>query len=109
MHGGIVQGLGQVFCEQCVYDPQTGQLVTGSFMDYAMPRASDLFRLRLFDHSSPSPKNPLGVKGVGEAGTTGAVPTLANAVLDALRQGGVEKLDLPFTSSRVWEALASRS
>jgi carbon-monoxide dehydrogenase large subunit len=109
VHGGIVQGLGQVFCEQCVYDPQTGQLVTGSFMDYAMPRASDLVRLRLFDHSSPSPNNPLGVKGVGEAGTTGAVPTLANAVLDALRQGGVDRLDIPFTPSRVWEALASKA
>ena len=107
VHGGIVQGLGQVFCEQCVYDPDTGQLVTGSFMDYAMPRASDLVTFRLFDHSTPSPNNPLGVKGVGEAGTTGAVPTLANAVLDALRQAGVEKMDIPFTPSRVWEALAA--
>jgi carbon-monoxide dehydrogenase large subunit len=108
VHGGIVQGLGQVLCEQCVYDAETGQLVTGSFMDYAMPRASDLVRFRLFDHSTLSPNNPLGVKGVGEAGTTGAVPTLANAVLDALRQAGVEKLDIPFTPSRVWEALAGK-
>lgn len=106
VHGGIVQGLGQVLCEQCLYDPDSGQLLTGSFMDYAMPRAGDFVRFRLFDHSSPSPNNPLGVKGVGEAGTTGAVPTMVNAVLDALRQRGVEKLDIPFTPARIWEALS---
>jgi carbon-monoxide dehydrogenase large subunit len=72
-----------------------------------MPRAGDFVTFRLFDHSVPSPNNPLGVKGVGEAGTTGAVPTMANAVLDALRHGGVEKLDIPYTPCRVWEALRS--
>ena len=106
VHGGIVQGLGQVLSEQCIYDTKSGQLLTGSFMDYAMPRAGDFVTFRLFDHSLPSPNNPLGVKGVGEAGTTGAVPTMVNAVLDALRQAGVEKLDIPFTPCRVWEALA---
>ncbi len=107
VHGGIVQGLGQVLCEQCVYDVESGQLMTGSYMDYAMPRAGDLVPFRLFDHSSPSPNNPLGVKGVGEAGTTGAVPTLTNAVLDALRQAGVRALDMPYTPGRVWQALAA--
>jgi carbon-monoxide dehydrogenase large subunit len=105
VHGGIVQGLGQVLTEQCLYDADSGQLMTGSFMDYAMPRADDLGPLRLFDHSVPSPSNPLGVKGVGEAGTTGSVPTLANAVLDALRSHGIDKLDLPFTPSRIWNAI----
>lgn len=104
VHGGIMQGLGQVLTEQCLYDAG-GQLVTGSFMDYAMPRADDIGPLRLFDHSSPSPNNPLGVKGVGEAGTTGAVPTLANAVLDALRSVGVDRLDLPYTPARLWNAI----
>ncbi len=106
VHGGIVQGLGQVLSEQCLYDTQSGQLITGSFMDYAMPRAGDFVAFRLFDHSVPSPNNPLGVKGVGEAGTTGAVPTMVNAVLDALHPAGVEKLDIPFTPCRVWAALA---
>jgi carbon-monoxide dehydrogenase large subunit len=105
VHGGIVQGLGQVLTEQCLYDADSGQLMTGSFMDYAMPRAEDLGPLRLFDHSVPSPSNPLGVKGVGEAGTTGSVPTLANAVLDALRSHGIDRLDLPFTPSRIWNAI----
>lgn len=105
VHGGIVQGLGQVFGEQCLYDPASGQLLTGSFMDYAMPRAQDVVAFRCFDHSSPSPNNPLGVKGVGEAGTTGAVPTLANAVLDALHDRGVDRLDIPYTPARVWNAL----
>ena len=107
VHGGIVQGLGQVLTEQCVYDPVSGQLMTGSFMDYAMPRAEDVGSFRLFDHSVPSPNNPLGVKGVGEAGTTGAVPTLANAVLDALRPVGIHHLDLPYTPGRIWRAIDS--
>jgi carbon-monoxide dehydrogenase large subunit len=107
VRGGIVQGLGQVLTEQCLYDADSGQLMTGSFMDYAMPRADDLGPLRLFDHSVPSPSNPLGVKGVGEAGTTGSVPTLANAVLDALRSQGIDTLDLPFMPSRVWNAIAA--
>ena len=106
VHGGIVQGLGQVMSEQCLYDPESGQLLTGSFMDYTMPRAGDFVTFRLFDHSVPSPNNPLGVKGVGEAGTTGAVPTMVNAVLDALRMGGVDQLDMPFTPCRVWTALS---
>ena len=85
--------------------PASGQLLTGSFMDYYMPRIGLLRDVRLYDHSVPSPSNPLGVKGAGEAGTTGAVPTLANAVLDALRPLGINHLDFPYTPARVWEAI----
>jgi carbon-monoxide dehydrogenase large subunit len=105
LHGGIMQGIGQVLAEHCQYD-ESGQLLTGSFMDYAMPRAEWAPEPRLFDRSVPSPTNPLGVKGVGEAGTVGAIPTIANAVLDALRPVGVRQLDFPFTPARVWQAIA---
>jgi aerobic carbon-monoxide dehydrogenase large subunit len=105
LHGGIMQGIGQVVGEHCQYDAGSGQLLTGSFMDYYMPRAGLLRDVRLYDHSVPSPSNPLGVKGAGEAGTTGAVPTLANAVLDALRPAGVDHLEFPYTPARVWEAI----
>jgi carbon-monoxide dehydrogenase large subunit len=106
LHGGIVQGLGQVFSEQVVYD-ESGQLLTGSFMDYAMPRPEILKSVELHDHSVPSPSNPLGVKGAGEAGTTGAIPAVANAVIDALRPRGIHHLDFPYSAARVWEALRS--
>jgi carbon-monoxide dehydrogenase large subunit len=105
LHGGIVQGLGQVFMEQVVYDRQSGQLLTGTFMDYAMPRPEILKRVELHDHSVPSPSNPLGVKGAGEAGTTGALPAVANAVIDALRPLGIHHLDFPYSASRVWRAI----
>ena len=107
IHGGIVQGLGQVLGEHCIYDRASGQLLTGSFMDYFMPRASVLRDACLYDHSVPSPNNPLGAKGGGEAGTTGAVPAAANAVLDALRPLGIERLDLPYTPARVWHAISA--
>jgi len=106
LHGGIAQGLGQVLDEHCVYDA-SGQLLTGTFMDYAMPRADQIADVRLYDRSVPSPTNALGAKGVGEAGTTGAVPTLANAVLDALRPLGIDKLDLPYTPARLWAAISA--
>ena len=105
IHGGIMQGVGQVLGEHCAHDPVSGQLLTGSFMDYYMPRIGLLRDVRLYDHSVPSPSNPLGVKGAGEAGTTGAVPTLANAVLDALRPLGINQLDFPYTPARVWAAI----
>ncbi len=105
LHGGIVQGLGQVLGEQVVYERQSGQLLTGSFMDYAMPRPEILKRVELHDHPVPSPSNPLGVKGAGEAGTTGALPAVANAVIDALRERGIHHLDFPFSSLRVWSVL----
>jgi len=105
MHGGIVQGLGQVFAEHVVYDA-SGQLLTGTFMDYAMPRVESLTKVTLVDHSVPSPTNPLGVKGAGEAGTTGAIPAVANAVIDALRPLGIHHLDFPYSAARVWHAIA---
>jgi carbon-monoxide dehydrogenase large subunit len=104
-HGGIVQGVGQVLAEHCVYDA-SGQLLTGTFMDYAMPRSDILKNLQLYDHSVPSPTNPLGAKGAGEAGTTGAIPALANAVIDALRPLGIHHLDFPYSPARVWAAVA---
>jgi carbon-monoxide dehydrogenase large subunit len=104
LHGGIVQGLGQALAEHCVYDA-SGQLLTGSFMDYAMPRPEIMTRVELYDHSVPSPSNPLGVKGAGEAGTTGALPAVANAVIDALRPLGINHLDFPFSPARLWKAM----
>ncbi len=102
--GGMMQGLGQVLGEVCVYDAD-GQLATGSFMDYVMPHADLVKRVSIHDSSVPSPNNPLGVKGAGEAGTTGALPTAMNAVLDALRPQGVTHLDMPASAQRVWQAL----
>jgi carbon-monoxide dehydrogenase large subunit len=107
LHGGIVQGLGQGMGEHAVYD-DSGQLLTASFMDYTMPRADEQPSIELLDHSIPSPGNPLGVKGAGEAGTTGAVPTISNAVLDALRPLGIHHLEFPFTPSRVWAAIRDK-
>ena len=102
--GGIVQGLGQVLGEVCVYDAD-GQLATGSFMDYAMPHADMLKRVSVGAHCVPSPHNPLGVKGAGEAGTVGALPATMNAILHALRPAGVAHLDMPASAQRVWQAL----
>jgi len=108
IHGGIVQGIGQALGEYAQYDPATGQLMTGSFMDYSMPRADEQPAINLYDNSVPAPGNPLGVKGAGEAGTTGAVPTIANAVVDALRPLGIHHLDFPLSPARVWAAIAAR-
>jgi aerobic carbon-monoxide dehydrogenase large subunit len=105
MQGGITQGAGQVFGELAVYDTDTGQLLTGSFMDYFMPRAGLVQGLALREHPVPTATNPLGAKGVGEAGVTGSLPALMNAVLDALRQAGVQRFDMPATPARVWSAL----
>ena len=105
VHGGIAQGLGQAFMEQSVYD-ETGQLLTGSFMDYAMPRAELMPELETgFDESVPSALNPLGAKGVGEAGCHGAMPAAVNAVLDAMGARGAKTLDMPLTSEKLWRAL----
>jgi carbon-monoxide dehydrogenase large subunit len=105
LHGGIAQGLGQALGEHAIYDEASGQLLTGTFMDYPMPRADDMPEIRLHDRSIPSPGNPLGVKGAGEAGTTGAVPAIANAVIDALRPLGINHLDFPYTPDRLWHAM----
>jgi len=105
MQGGLTQGAGQVFSELAVYDPESGQLITGSFMDYAMPRAGLVNGIKLVEHPVPTKLNPLGAKGVGEAGFTGSLPALMNAVLDALRPAGVQHFEMPATSKRVWDAL----
>jgi aerobic carbon-monoxide dehydrogenase large subunit len=104
VQGGVTQGAGQVFSELAVYDAN-GQLLTGSFMDYAMPRAVLVNGLQVMEHAVPTKLNPLGAKGVGEAGVTGSLPALMNAVLDALRQAGVKEFDMPATPHRLWQAL----
>ncbi|HYM22711.1 MAG TPA: xanthine dehydrogenase family protein molybdopterin-binding subunit [Vicinamibacterales bacterium] len=104
VQGGIAQAIGQALFEQTIYD-EHGQLLTGEFMDYPMPRASDIPEFTLGSTVTPSPVNPLGVKGVGEAGTIGATPAIANAVLDALEPLGIVHLDLPLTPERVWKAI----
>ena len=106
IHGGVVQGIGQALWEDCAYDPDSGQLLAGSFMDYAMPRAADLPFLEIaFEEGAPCATNPLGVKGAGEAGTTGARPAVVSAVVDALGPLGVRHLDMPLTAERVWRAM----
>ena len=104
MQGGVTQGAGHIFLEQGVYD-SSGQLLTGSFMDYAMPRAGLVGGLTVTDHAVPTATNPLGAKGVGEGGVTGSMPALMNAVMDALRQAGIRHFDMPATPRRLWQAL----
>jgi carbon-monoxide dehydrogenase large subunit len=104
IHGGIAQGLGQGLYENLAYDA-TGQLLAGTFMDYAMPRADDMPGFEVGAHEVPTQVNPLGAKGVGEAGTVGALPALMNAVNDALASSGVRHLDMPVTPERVWRAI----
>lgn len=105
IQGGIVQGLGQALCEDIVYDKQSGQLLTGSFQDYCMPRADDFCDFDLGSNTSPTDRNPLGVKGVGEAGTIGAIPALMNAVNDALARIGAPQVEMPATSEKLWQAI----
>jgi carbon-monoxide dehydrogenase large subunit len=104
IHGGVVQGLGQALFENLVYDDE-GQVIAGSFMDYAMPRADDMPFFEVDSHEVPTLVNPLGAKGVGEAGTVGALPALVNAVNDALAPLGVGHLDMPMTPDRIWRAI----
>jgi len=101
VQGGIVQGVGQALYEGVVYD-ENGQLVTGSLMDYALPRAADLPRLQLARTETPSPVNPLGLKGIGEAGTIGSTPAVVSAVVDALAPFGVTHIDMPLTPQKIW-------
>ena len=107
--GGVAQGLGQAMGEHAVYDPETGQLLTATFQDYPMPRADWIPAIDFHYREIASPRNPLGVKGAGEAGTVGAAPALVNAVLDALGARGVEHVDMPLTPLAVWEALRQAS
>jgi carbon-monoxide dehydrogenase large subunit len=105
IHGGIAQGVGQALFENIVYDQTSGQLITGSFLDYGMPRAGDFPPITSALVEVPATTNPLGIKGIGEAGTIAAPPTVVNAVLDALREFGVEHLDMPLTPQRIWQAV----
>ncbi len=108
IHGGVAQGFGQAVMENAVFDDQ-GQLMSGSFMDYAMPRADDLPMIGFAAHSVATKRNPLGMKGCGEAGTVGALGAISNAVLDALGPRGVTRIDMPYTPSRVWGWLQEAS
>jgi carbon-monoxide dehydrogenase large subunit len=103
-HGGVVQGIGQALHERTVYDAD-GQLLSGSYMDYALPRAADALLFEFESHPVPAKTNPLGVKGCGEAGTTGAMPAVMNAVVDALSELGIRHIDMPATAHLIWEAI----
>lgn len=105
IHGGVAQGIGQALMEAVIYDRETGQLLSGSFVDYAMPRADDLPSLGTSFLEVPCKTNPLGIKGAGEAGAVGSPPAVINALLDALRPLGVDHIDMPATPSRVWECI----
>ena len=104
--GGIVQGLGQALYEDCVYDPESGQLLSGSFMDYTMPRADHIPPISVQTHITPCTHNPLGVKGCGELGTIGSPATVINAVVDALSPLGVNHVDMPASPQRLWRIIA---
>ena len=105
IHGGVVQGIGQALYEEARYDRETGQLLTGSLLDYAVPHADSLPQIRSQFQQTPSPTNPLGVKGIGESGAIGAPPTIVHAVLDALVPFGIAHLDMPLTPQKIWAAI----
>jgi len=105
IHGGVAQGVGQVLSEAIRYDPDNGQMITASFMDYGMPRADNMPPMNVISNEVPTPTNPLGVKGAGEAGTVGALPVVINAIVDALSPLGVKHIDMPATPQRVWVAI----
>ena len=105
IHGGVAQGLGQALMEQVVYDRESGQNLTGSFMDYCMPRADAMPYMEISSNPVPTKRNPLGAKGAGEAGTVGALPAIINAVMDALAPLGAKGLDMPATSERIWQVI----
>ena len=104
-HGGIVQGVGQALWEECCYDPASGQLLSGSFMDYTMPRADTLPSFATEIGETPSPLNPLGIRSGGEGGTTPALAVVVNAIVDALSEFGVTHIEMPATPERVWRAI----
>ena len=104
LHGGVVQGIGQALMERAVYDGE-GQLLSGSYMDYALPRASDAPNFAFLSHPVPAKTDPLGAKGCGEAGCAGSLPSVMNAVIDALSELGIHHLDMPATPHRIWQAI----
>src|SRR5262249_9819245 len=103
-HGGVVQGIGQALMERVVFD-ESGQLLSGSFTDYALPRATDAVEFRIASHPVPAKTNPLGAKGCGEAGCAGSLPAVMNAVVDALSEYGIHHIDMPATPLKVWQAI----
>jgi carbon-monoxide dehydrogenase large subunit len=103
--GGVAQGMGQMLSEDIRFDPDSGQLLSGSFMDYAMPRADDFPYIKILSNPVPTKTNPLGVKGAGEAGNVGALPAVANAIVDALSEFGIRHIEMPATPERVWRAI----
>ena len=105
IHGGVAQGAGQILMEQIVYDEESGQLLSASLLDYAIPRASDMCNMEVHSNPVPTKRNPLGAKGAGEAGVVGAMPAVMNAIADALAQVGVRHFDMPANSERVWRAI----
>jgi carbon-monoxide dehydrogenase large subunit len=105
VHGGVAQGFGQAVLEHTAYDKSSGQLLAGSLMDYALPRASDLPDIEVDLIEVPCASNPLGVKGAGEAGAVGSPPAVMNAIVDALSSAGVTTIDMPATPEKVWKAL----
>ena len=108
VHGGLAQGIGQALWEDAVYD-DTGQLLTGSLMDYAVPKIHNLISFQTDRTTTPCPHNPLGVKGVGEAGAIASPPAVVNAVLDALAPWKIEHLDMPLAAEKVWRAIQEAS
>ena len=105
LHGGVAQGIGQALMEHAIWEPDSGQMITGSFMDYAMPRADTLPVYRVMLHEVPTASNPLGVKGVGEAGPTAAPPAIINAIVDALSPYGILHVPMPATAYAIWKAI----
>ena len=105
VHGGLVQGIGQAIMEECAYDSETGQYISGTFMDYAMPRASDLPSFALGSYTTLDPDNPLGIKGAGESGTLGAPACVCNAIVDAIWSLGVQQVTQPMTPRKIWHAI----
>jgi carbon-monoxide dehydrogenase large subunit len=104
IHGGVAQGLGEATREQMIYS-EDGQVQTGTFMNYAIMRAGDMPPMALGETITPNPFNPLGVKGVGECGTNGAPPSVANALMDALAPLGIDHIDMPYTAPKLWQAI----
>jgi aerobic carbon-monoxide dehydrogenase large subunit len=109
LHGGIVQGIGQALFENAVYDDVSGQLLSGSFMDYCMPRADALPRMTVATHSTPCAHTPMGVKGCGEVGTIGSPAAVMNAVVDALAHLGINHVDMPADANRIWRIMQNAS
>ena len=107
VHGGVAQGAGQALMERMVFDPDSGQMLAGSLMDYTMPRGDDFCSFEVESNPVPTPANPLGVKGAGEAGTVGALPAVISAIGNALRPLGIDEIEMPATPERLWKAIRS--